>query len=69
MGDLRQHRDDYLGHVVVHHDGSPTPVAVLVDCGETVRVEDVRKEPWTTDEAREIGRALIGWASRKERGE
>ena len=63
---LTQHRDDYHGHVTVHHAGSTEPVAVLVDCGDTVAVHDPRKEPWTTEEAREIGAALIGWAVRKE---
>ena len=69
MSDLRQHIDDFLGHVVIHYDGSTQPVALLVDCGDRVRVDDPLREAWTTDEAREIGRALIGWASRKERGE
>jgi len=32
-----------------------------------VRLDDHRQEPWTTEEAREVGAALIGWAIRKER--
>lgn len=66
---MNQHHDDYHGHVTVHHDGSTQPVAILVDCGDTVRLDDPRREPWTTEEAREIGRALIGWAVRKENRE
>lgn len=27
---MKQHIDDYHGHIVVHHDGSTQPVAVLV---------------------------------------
>ena len=64
---MRQHIDDYHGHIVVHHNGSLQPVAILVDCGDTIRLDDHRQEPWTTEEAREIGAALIGWAIRKER--
>ena len=63
---MNQHHDGYYGHVTVHHAGSTEPVAILVDCGDTVRLDDPMREPWTTEEAREVGAALIGWAVRKE---
>ena len=65
---MKQHIDDHLGHITVHHDGSTEPFGVLVDSGDTVTVgvNGYFAGPWTTEEAREVGRALIGWAVRKE---
>lgn len=61
---LAQYVDPIHGHVRVHDDITTT-VAILVDCGETVRLQDNYLGPWGEDEAREVGSALIAWAARK----
>lgn len=57
--------DDRRGHVVVHVEGSPFNIAVLVDMGVTVRIDERWIGPWTEEEARSVGSALIRWAGRK----
>ena len=59
------HVDEYRGHVVVMRDTVDSTVAVLLDMGDVVRMDGKFLGPWTEDEAREVGVALIGWAGRK----
>lgn len=65
------HVDHYYGHVVVTNQDNVRDwhgtLAALVDFGETVSMHDKHLGPWTTQEAREVAAALIGWASRKDR--
>lgn len=61
----RHHIDEYYGHVVVAHDTTASAFAVLVDGGDVVSLDEHHRGPWTEDEAREVGSALIGWAGRK----
>lgn len=61
------HVDTYAGHVTVFA-ANGVRIAEILDFGDVVRVEHVEgvvSRPWTEDEAREVGAALIGWAGRK----
>lgn len=62
---MPEYVDAAYGHVTVHHDGSTAPVAVLVDAGDVVSIEEHWRGPWSPEEARMVAAALLGWAMRK----
>ena len=65
---MSAHIDPTFGHVTIHDDGAYPHghIATIVDLGD---VCEVRVERWvdnlTVDQARDVGMALVGWASRK----
>ena len=64
---MTQHVDPRFGHVVLVDDSGH--YATIFDHGDTCTVENgpgmYSTDPWTEEQARELGAALIGWAGRK----